>query len=122
MRNFISKESSLPPYSDRILLLNTSQEVFDYHFPSGTSFRNFIHWAQNVNEPKLRMFNHGKKVNKEVYGVGEPPVYDLTRIMTPVFVFIGSDDWLSTTADSIAAANEMKNVQIQGSHSLARIV
>jgi len=88
------------------------QEVFDNHFPSGTSFRNFIHFAQSVRKEKIEKFDHGKATNLEIYNSEKPPKYDLSAISVPVHVFIGSADWLSTPEDANANLKEMQNLKI----------
>lgn len=88
------------------------QEVFDSHFPSGTSFRNFIHFAQSVGKENVRKFNHGKKGNLKIYGSEEPPIYNFSNIKVPAYEFIGTEDWLSTIEDSESKANEMQAAEI----------
>lgn len=76
-------------------------EVFLSHTPAGTSFRNIIHFAQNIGRTaNLKKLDYGKKSrNFEVYGTETPPTYDFTKIKTNLHLFYGSNDWLATVKD-----------------------
>ncbi|GIL70707.1 hypothetical protein Vretimale_3817 [Volvox reticuliferus] len=77
--------------------------------PAGTSVQNMAHWAQAVRarEPNsMRYFDFGNncasfsgRCNQRMYGSVEPPRYNLTAITTPLAVFGGSQDRLSTPLD-----------------------
>ena len=53
--------------------------MFLSHTPAGTSFRNIIHFAQNIGKKgaTLAKLDYGKKSrNLEAYGRETPPNYD----------------------------------------------
>jgi len=81
-------------------------EVFLSHTPAGTSFRNIIHFAQNIGKRGpvggvgLAKLDYGRKSrNLEAYGRETPPNYDFRTIKTPLHLFYGSNDWLATKQD-----------------------
>lgn len=45
---------------------------------------------------KVIMYDYGKLKNKRVYGQSDPPVYDLSKITLPVYLFYGENDLLAT--------------------------
>ena len=48
--------------------------VFDYYFPSGTSFKNLVHFSQNAGEDEIRDFDYGPEVNLKKYDDKKPPL------------------------------------------------
>lgn len=73
-------------------------EYFLKHFPGRASIQSMEHYAQMIakEESELRKFDFGPKKNVEVYGSVFPPVYDLSRIDVPVYMYYGNNDLLST--------------------------
>ncbi|GIL46967.1 hypothetical protein Vafri_3829 [Volvox africanus] len=77
--------------------------------PAGTSVQNMAHWAQAVRARapnSMRCFDFGVncasfsgRCNQRMYGTIEPPRYNLTAITTPLAVFTGTHDRLSTPLD-----------------------
>ena len=60
------------------------------NLPAGSSTRPFVHYAQlHLLENEFRKFDFGKEENIERYGSEIPPSYDLSKITTPVALFVG---------------------------------
>ncbi|XP_001630461.2 lysosomal acid lipase/cholesteryl ester hydrolase [Nematostella vectensis] len=73
--------------------------VFFTHFPSGTSFKNIIHFGQIVYYGRTARFDYGKRRNMKRYGKPKPPVYDVTKMDVPTALILGTHDNLSTVPD-----------------------
>ncbi|XP_028409163.1 gastric triacylglycerol lipase-like [Dendronephthya gigantea] len=73
--------------------------VFLNNFPSGTSLRNMVHFAQLLLSGKCQMFDYGIIENYFHYGQAKPPQYNVSKITVPIAVFSGSHDTLSDPAD-----------------------
>lgn len=79
----------------------TRLEVFLAHTPAGTSFRNIIHFAQNVGSSVIKKLDFGAELNRAKYGCSEAPNYDFTNISSDLYLFVGSNDWLATQEDNL---------------------
>uniref|UniRef100_A0A0B7A002 AB hydrolase-1 domain-containing protein n=1 Tax=Arion vulgaris TaxID=1028688 RepID=A0A0B7A002_9EUPU len=81
--------------------LNMSRvPVYIAHYPSSTSFRDILHWAQAVNSRQFQHFDHGSaSENIAHYNQSTPPLYNLTNVKVPVAVFRGGQDWLADPED-----------------------
>ncbi|KAJ1524458.1 hypothetical protein ONE63_010955 [Megalurothrips usitatus] len=71
--------------------------------PSGGSWGEIFHYEQNADPKKtgFRQYDHGRKRNLEVYGTAEPPVYNLTAVDTPVFMYLAHNDILCAPGVSL---------------------
>ncbi|ETN77976.1 hypothetical protein NECAME_10652 [Necator americanus] len=78
---------------------NSRWDVVAGHLPSPSSALNLLHWAQVMRFHELRRLDHGKSRNMEIYGQEKPPMFNLSQITTPVFLFWSSDDTLAPAAD-----------------------
>ena len=68
------------------------------HFPSGTSLRCLLHYAQIINTERFQYFDFGSSKNKEVYGNKYPPIIPIETIdKVPIAMFVGTQDGLATT-------------------------
>lgn len=68
--------------------------------PAGTSIRNMIHWAQAVYTDHFQMFDFGSSSkNIEHYGVPNPPIYNISNIITDIIVYYGGMDYLGDPDD-----------------------
>ncbi|CAG5102227.1 Oidioi.mRNA.OKI2018_I69.chr1.g201.t1.cds [Oikopleura dioica] len=74
-------------------------QVFVSHTPSGTSFRNVVHFGQNIGHTRMAKFDYGAKANLIVYNSESPPFYDWTKIDLPIHLFVGTSDWIATPDD-----------------------
>ncbi|EFO16699.1 hypothetical protein LOAG_11805 [Loa loa] len=66
----------------------------------GTSVMNMIHWIQMVNSGKFQAYNYGStKENQIYYGSDSPPIYNLSLVNVPIYLFSGMNDWLANPVD-----------------------
>ena len=92
--------------SDRDGTYNNQQRMplFLQHYPSGTSLRTLLHYAQsslqNKASPKFIRYDFGNTENTKRYGRPTPPEYDLSLIRIPVRSFAGLQDKLSDPEDN----------------------
>ncbi|VDM40400.1 unnamed protein product [Toxocara canis] len=74
--------------------------VYLAHNPAGTSTKNMMHFAQMVHNGRHSPFDYGLAyVNKKYYGMAYPPLYNVTRIMTPMYLYYSDADWVATGRD-----------------------
>ena len=67
---------------------------------AGTSLQNMIHYAQMVQSAELQKYDFkNDETNSNRYMSPTPPKIDLTKIRTPVIVYYGTEDDLSTVDD-----------------------
>lgn len=78
--------------------------------PAGASARCLVHYAQGVNSGLFRKYNHGREKNLEIYGVPEPPEYNVEAITAPVAFYWGENDWLGVKSVS---GNEFQILRIK---------
>ncbi|VDO29030.1 unnamed protein product [Onchocerca flexuosa] len=70
------------------------------HIPAGTSTANVLHWAQMVNSHKIQMYDYGSvKKNMMHYNMSTPPLYNLSLINVPVYLYSGENDWIADKRD-----------------------
>ncbi|CAG0900961.1 unnamed protein product [Darwinula stevensoni] len=82
--------------------VNPVQAVLDVllcHTPAGTSAQNIVHFAQEVYAKKFQQYDWGKAKNLKRYGSIEPPEYDLSKVITPTFLYWGKNDSLADPTD-----------------------
>lgn len=80
------------------------------HTPAGTSVHTITHYLQLVNSGKFRKYDYGKINNYYHYKLPEPPIYNLSRVTTPVAVFWSDNDWLADPQDVSHLVAELPNV------------
>jgi pimeloyl-ACP methyl ester carboxylesterase len=72
-------------------------------FPSGTSFKNMVHFAQGVKTRKFQRYDYSIAIdgigNQAVYGQAEPPFYNLSGLRVPTALLSASEDLLSDPKD-----------------------
>ncbi|KAI6177906.1 Lipase [Aphelenchoides fujianensis] len=74
--------------------------VYMAHTPAGTSTVNIVHWIQVHLAKKLQKYDYGSTAaNREHYGQDTPPVYNLSKITTPTYLYFSPADWLATSRD-----------------------
>uniref|UniRef100_A0A1I8QD43 Lipase n=1 Tax=Stomoxys calcitrans TaxID=35570 RepID=A0A1I8QD43_STOCA len=63
-------------------------------FPAGCSFRQFVHYAQNVMSCDFRYFDFGLAGNMLKYGQAKPPSYNLSNVHpeTPMELYFADND------------------------------
>ncbi|KJE94109.1 lysosomal acid lipase/cholesteryl ester hydrolase [Capsaspora owczarzaki ATCC 30864] len=86
----------------------TRQPVYMAHFPSSTSTKNMIHWAQDVRTDKFQRYDYGTAAaNRQHYGTDTPPQYNVTNIRAPMVVFAGGHDALADPTDVAQLMKEL---------------
>ncbi|KAG2485847.1 hypothetical protein HYH03_015430 [Edaphochlamys debaryana] len=86
---------------------NSRLPLYLSYTPAGTSVQNMAHWAQAVRARapnSMRLFDFGPdcpngRCNQLMYGSLQPPRYNLSAITTPLAIFSGLQDRMSTPLD-----------------------
>ncbi len=72
----------------------TLQSLFFSHVPDSVSTKTLVHFLQLIKSGEFRNFDYGSSYeNKKRYGqdFNEPPVYNISKISTPM-IFVWSDN------------------------------
>lgn len=69
--------------------------------PAGASRHQLVHYGQEVNSGKFRMFDFGFFGNRARYGSSSPPDYKLSNVNAPVALHYGDNDWLAAVKVSL---------------------
>lgn len=64
---------------------------------AGTSMKSVLHYLQNAATGDFQEYDYGPEINRIKYNQSTPPLYNLTRITTPVALFYGVKDYFGTT-------------------------
>jgi len=89
----------------------TRMPVYLSHTPAGTSTRTVAHYAQMHNAKKFQMYDYGtRSSNEQNYHQKSPPVYDVSRIQTPIVLYWGGQDWLADPDDVEALSPQLRNL------------
>lgn len=71
-----------------------------HHFPAGSSFKDVIHYAQEIRSEKFCRYNRGVLGNQQAYGSILPPEYNLTNVRSESMVFFhANNDYLAAPED-----------------------
>ncbi|XP_034244714.1 lipase 1-like [Thrips palmi] len=81
------------------------------HYPNGGSIRQFMHYLQSTTSGGFRKYDFGPEKNQRLYGSLEPPSYNLSAIATPVHVFYGTGDYLTTPKNVVRFIKRCPTVQ-----------
>ncbi|KAI1719861.1 alpha/beta-hydrolase lipase region domain-containing protein [Ditylenchus destructor] len=74
--------------------------VYMHHTPAGTSTWNILHWAQMYRSKTLQKFDFGSKEdNMKHYGTIAPPLYNLSLVNVPTYLYYSESDWLADAQD-----------------------
>lgn len=65
------------------------------HTPAGSSTKQLLHYAQEVNSKKFRKYDYGLQ-NFVKYASSSPPEYDIKKITAPLALFYSSNDALAS--------------------------
>jgi lysosomal acid lipase/cholesteryl ester hydrolase len=79
-------------------LNETRMPVYMSHTPAGTSTRTIVHYAQEHSAKKFQMYDFGKE-NQKLYNQTTPPIYNVTKIETPIALYWGGKDYLADPQD-----------------------
>jgi lysosomal acid lipase/cholesteryl ester hydrolase len=89
----------------------TRMPVIDAHSPAGTSVQNVVHFGQLINSGNFQAYDYGStKKNQAKYGTSQPPIYDVTKMSTPISIYYGDNDWLASPKDVEYAVTQFQNV------------
>nr|XP_022321183.1 lysosomal acid lipase/cholesteryl ester hydrolase-like isoform X2 [Crassostrea virginica] len=93
--------------------IETRIPVYVRDHPAGTSVQNIAHYSQSILNKKFSMLDFGSPAaNMKHYNQTTPPVYDVTKVETPVAIFSGGHDWLADPADVRNLVPQLRNVRI----------
>ena len=59
-----------------------------HHFPSGTSSKTIVHYAQMIESGRFCAFDYGDDGNLEYYQQTEPPAVNLTNVTPPIALYL----------------------------------
>ncbi|XP_022321182.2 gastric triacylglycerol lipase-like [Crassostrea virginica] len=97
---------------DSAQLNMTRIPVYVRDHPAGTSVQNIAHYSQSTLNKKFSMLDFGSPAaNMKHYNQTTPPVYDVTKVETPVAIFSGGHDWLADPADVRNLVPQLRNVR-----------
>ncbi|KAK3596369.1 hypothetical protein CHS0354_036921 [Potamilus streckersoni] len=86
--------------------------VYVAHTPAGTSTFNIMHYAQSVTSGNFQMRDFGSPdENMKHYNQTTPPLYDVTKMQTPVALYSGTSDWLGDPQDYARLLPLLRNVK-----------
>ncbi|XP_055587241.1 lipase 3-like [Uranotaenia lowii] len=80
------------------------------HTPAGASTKQIVHYAQGVRTAQFRRYDFGKIKNTFIYGMPEPPEYNLTEVRTPVVFHYGLNDYLADPEDVLQLGRALPNL------------
>lgn len=63
--------------------------------PNTISTKQFVHFGQLIRSGLFRKFDYKRSANLRIYGQAEPPEYDLSNVMTKLFVYYGARDFVT---------------------------
>ncbi|XP_015838585.1 gastric triacylglycerol lipase-like [Tribolium castaneum] len=75
-------------------------------YPYSIAVMQLIQYAQMYKAGKVQKYDYGLK-NQEIYQQATPPLYDLSKIKTPVYMFYGKHDILFKTKHVEKLYNEL---------------
>lgn len=67
------------------------------------------HYAQNILTKKFSRWNFGPGLNKERYGMFEPPLFDLKLITAKTIIHYAPNDEMVDARDAVAMAHDVSN-------------
>ena len=90
-------------------------DMYMSNLPSGASFRNFYHYAQNIDQKEQvfhRLDYESARGNLEVYGRSTPPDYDMSLIDFPIAILAGEKDLLADPKDVEWTYEQLKHTTV----------
>ncbi|XP_012265131.1 lipase 3 isoform X5 [Athalia rosae] len=79
------------------------------HFPAGSSYKQIVHYGQNMKSGYFRKFDYGKEENLKLYGSAVPPKYNLGKVKVPVTIFYSENDFMTDPRDVATLAEKLPN-------------
>ncbi|XP_062540112.1 lipase 3-like [Armigeres subalbatus] len=81
------------------------------HSPAGASTKQVVHFAQGMRTHQFQRYDHGKIKNLVMYGVPQPPVYNVSDITAPIVLYYGLNDYLAEPMDVIKFSGMVPNLE-----------
>jgi len=78
--------------------------------PAGVSVNQMLHYGQEINSGKFRMWDYGFFGNRKHYGKSSPPDYDLKKVTAPIALHYSDNDWLAAVKDVDKLAAQLPNL------------
>ncbi|XP_044594619.1 lipase 1-like isoform X2 [Cotesia glomerata] len=80
------------------------------NYPAGTSFKNLIHFSQDVEFNVFAKYDYGEGENLKIYNSSKPPDYDLSKVTSPTALIYSKADWYSNPTDVEALIDVLPNI------------
>lgn len=65
--------------------------VFKYLSPK-VGIKQLLHFAQTIMSKRFQQYDYGSEKNLILYNSTTPPEYDLTKVVAPIYLFVGEED------------------------------
>lgn len=80
-------------------------------YPDVTSTKNIVHFMQLITTGKFQMYDYGSPLeNLAHYKQFQPPLYDVSKVRTPVALYWADNDWLADPVDVKFLRNTLPNI------------
>ncbi|KXJ71265.1 hypothetical protein RP20_CCG021027 [Aedes albopictus] len=80
------------------------------HSPAGASTKQVVHFAQGMRSHRFQQYDFGKIKNLAVYGMAQPPEYNVSDISAPVVLYYGTNDYLAEARDVQRLSGMIRNL------------
>lgn len=95
---------------DSVQLNRTALPKILHNYPAGSSVRQVVHYAQEINSAKFRQYDYGYVLNFVKYFSFTPPNYPVNKITCPVMFYHSDNDWLAAVKDVKQLADQIPNL------------
>merc|ERR1712183_881056 len=86
-----------------------------HHTPAGASTHTILHYAQEKTTGGFHAFDWGSdELNVQHHQSTSPPVYDLSRVKTPVAIYWADNDYFAEPGDILNTISGLQNVIVPG--------
>ena len=69
-----------------------------------------VHFAQGMRSHRFQQYDFGKIKNLAVYGMAQPPEYNVSEISAPVVLYYGTNDYLAEARDVQRLSGMIRNL------------
>ncbi|KAL3280207.1 hypothetical protein HHI36_017707 [Cryptolaemus montrouzieri] len=83
---------------------------FCYTTPNAGSMRQIYHYSQIMRNNRFAEYDYGLEENMKVYGSPDPPLYDLSKVVSPVALFYSRNDMYTDHRDMAKLEQLLGNV------------
>ncbi|XP_068741943.1 lipase member K-like [Montipora capricornis] len=84
--------------------------VYIAHSGDGTSFKDFVHFAQVIIYKKCQKFDYGPKGNQRRYDQATAPMCQVQDMPSPTLMFVAENDLIADPGDNEALKKQIKNL------------